>query len=52
MITRLVPIGADLDTGTSDVDTGQYTSRQRVTIESVNGVVIAHFKEVLWQHRV
>ena len=37
MITRLVPLGADLDTGTSDVDTGQYTSRQRVTIESVNG---------------
>ena len=36
MITRLVPLGADLDTGTSDVDTGQYTSRPRVTIESVN----------------
>lgn len=37
MITRLVPLGADLDTGTSDVDTGQYTSKQRVTIETVNG---------------
>lgn len=37
MITRLVPLGADLDTNKRDEETGQFVTRQRVTIDSVNG---------------
>lgn len=37
LITRLVPLGADLDKDTRDEETGQYVVRERVTINSVNG---------------
>ena len=37
LITRLVPLGADLDKDTQDEETGQYVVRERVTINSVNG---------------
>lgn len=37
LITRLVPLGADLDKDTQDAETGQYVVRERVTINSVNG---------------
>lgn len=36
LITRLVPLGADLDTGGTSEE-GQYVVRERVTINSVNG---------------
>ncbi|HFI0375303.1 TPA: phage tail spike protein [Streptococcus suis] len=36
LITRLVPLGADLDKDTQDEEIGQYVTRERVTIESVN----------------
>lgn len=40
LITRLVPVGADKDDSTGrDEETGQYITRERVTIESVNGGV-------------
>ncbi|HFI0463826.1 TPA: phage tail protein [Streptococcus suis] len=40
LITRLVPVGGDLDQGSSrDDETGQYVIRERVTIDSVNGGV-------------
>lgn len=37
LITRLVPLGADLDKENRDQETGQYVVRERVTINSVNG---------------
>lgn len=37
LITRLVPLGADLDKDNRDEETGQYVVRERVTINSVNG---------------
>ena len=37
LITRLVPLGADLDKDTQDEETGQYVVRERVTINGVNG---------------
>ena len=37
LITRLVPLGADLDKENRDEETGQYVVRERVTINSVNG---------------
>ena len=37
LITRLVPLGADLDKDNRDEETGQYVVRERVTIGSVNG---------------
>ncbi|HEM5142953.1 TPA: phage tail protein [Streptococcus suis] len=37
LITRLVPLGADLDKDTRDEETGQYVVRERVTINGVNG---------------
>lgn len=37
LITRLVPLGADLDKDNRDEETGQYVVRERVTIDSVNG---------------
>lgn len=37
LITRLVPLGADLDQDNRDEETGQYVVRERVTINSVNG---------------
>lgn len=37
LITRLVPLGADLDKDTQDEETGQYVVRERITIDSVNG---------------
>lgn len=37
LITRLVPLGADLDKDTQSEETGQYVVRERVTINSVNG---------------
>ena len=37
LITRLVPLGADLDKDTRDEETGQYVVRERVTINSANG---------------
>lgn len=37
LITRLVPVGADKDDSTGrEEETGQYVTRERVTIESVN----------------
>ncbi|HFI0256457.1 TPA: phage tail spike protein [Streptococcus suis] len=36
LLTRIVPIGADADDKNRDEDTGQYTTRRKVTIESVN----------------
>lgn len=36
LITRLVPLGADLDKDTQDEETGQYVVRERVTINRVN----------------
>lgn len=40
LITRLVPVGADKDNSTGrEEETGQYVTRERVTIESVNGGV-------------
>lgn len=37
LITRLVPVGADKDNSTGrEEETGQYVTRERVTIESVN----------------
>lgn len=36
LITRLVPLGADLDKETRDEETGQYVVRERVTINRVN----------------
>lgn len=36
LITRLVPVGADLETENRDEETGQYTTRERVTISSAN----------------
>lgn len=36
LITRLVPLGADLDKETRDEETGQYVIRERVTIDIVN----------------
>lgn len=37
LITRLVPLGADLDKETKEEETGQYVVRERVTINAVNG---------------
>ncbi len=37
LITRLVPLGADLDKDTQSAETGQYVVRERVTINNVNG---------------
>ncbi|HEM5273240.1 TPA: phage tail protein [Streptococcus suis] len=37
LITRLVPLGSDLDKDTQDEETGQYVVRERVTINGVNG---------------
>lgn len=37
LITRLVPLGADLDKDNRDEETGQYVVRERVTINNVNG---------------
>ena len=37
LITRLVPLGADLDKDNREEETGQYVVRERVTINSVNG---------------
>ncbi|NYS32830.1 phage tail protein [Streptococcus danieliae] len=37
LITRLVPLGADLETEDRDEETGQYVVRERVTINDVNG---------------
>lgn len=37
LITRLVPLGADIDKDNRDEETGQYIVRERVTIDSVNG---------------
>lgn len=37
LITRLVPLGADLDKDTRDEGTGQYVVRERVAINGVNG---------------
>lgn len=37
LITRLVPLGADLDKDNRDEETDQYVVRERVTINSVNG---------------
>ena len=37
LITRLVPLGADLEKDNRDEETGQYVVRERVTINSVNG---------------
>lgn len=37
LITRLVPLGAELDKDNRDEETGQYVVRERVTINSVNG---------------
>lgn len=37
LITRLVPLGSDLDKDTQDEETGQYVVRERVTINSTNG---------------
>lgn len=37
LITRLVPLGADLDKDIRDEETGQYVVRERVTINGVNG---------------
>lgn len=36
LITRLVPLGSDLDKDTQDEETGQYVVRERVTINRVN----------------
>lgn len=37
LITRLVPLGADLDKDIKEEETGQYVVRERVTINAVNG---------------
>lgn len=37
LITRLVPLGANLDKDNREEETGQYVVRERVTINSVNG---------------
>lgn len=37
LITRLVPLGADLDQENRDEESGQYVVRERVTINGVNG---------------
>lgn len=36
LLTRIVPIGVDADDKNRDEDTGQYTTRRKITIESVN----------------
>lgn len=39
LITRIVPVGADLEKNSRDEETGQYTTRERVTISDVNNGV-------------